>query len=305
MSEEKTLFQILSTVVYSRTITDVSNKLFLSQPYVSRTIHSAEEKYHTHLVKRTPLPIELTLAGQTLKNDLEKLLTIHNKITLDMSNFSTENTSPIRLAFHQPLETVKISEIMNLLIRKFPHISFDANEITASLAEKKLETHQIDIFVGEEFNNDSIRSQIAYMQKLYFIIPQSSSLFNPAITKGVFKQDDLPKINNQNFVNLRDDSFFQQMINNLFYDKGITVKSKIKVSNTIAATQLAGEGLGITISLYDLVKNFVHLKNVNILEIPFNLLHLDIAVSYNKDSSYLIQTVGNYLLNLLHELAKS
>lgn len=302
MSEEKTLFQILSTVPEAHTITEISSKLFLSQPYVSRVIHSAEEKYHTHLIKRTPLPIELTLAGQTLRTDLEKLLTVHNKIILDMSNFSKNNFSPIRIAVHQPLENTMLTKIMILLTKKFPNISFDINEITASVAEKKLLTHQIDIFIGEKFNNDNITSQKSYIEKLYFIIPENSALYNPNIKMGVFDPKDFPKINDQIFINLRDDSFFQQMINNLLFEKGIKIQSKIKVSNTIAATQLASEGMGITISLYDLIKNYIHLENTNILQIPPSLLHLDIAVSCNNDSNFLIKNISNYLSKALHNL---
>lgn len=305
MAEERSLYQILNEVNDSRSITEVANKLFLSQPYVSRVIKTAEEKYQTRLIKRKPLPIELTTSGQVLKNDLQNLLAANNRITLDMAPFSKTSGPTVKLAFHQPLETAMISPILQRLTKKFPLISFDVNEVTANLAQRKLQTHEIDIFVGEVFNSPAIISKPTYIEKLYFIVPKNNPLFKNKVKKYRLKHSDLQRFNNQSFINLRDDSFFQQMINNMFFDKGIRIKSKIKVSNTIAASKLANDGLGITISTYDLIKKLVPLTNVNLVEIPLDILHLDIATSYMRDSNNLIKRIAKFLRQSLQEIRRN
>lgn len=60
------LYQILSTINQSRTISQVANQLYLSQPYISQVISKSEKKYQVKLVNRSSLPIELTKAGKQL-----------------------------------------------------------------------------------------------------------------------------------------------------------------------------------------------------------------------------------------------
>ena len=59
MSNERIIYNILSTVDSCRSITDIADRLYLSQPYVSKQLHNVEIKYHTKLIARKPLPIKM------------------------------------------------------------------------------------------------------------------------------------------------------------------------------------------------------------------------------------------------------
>lgn len=57
MTKEDLLYDILTEVPHSRTITDIAQKTYMSQPYISQVIHSSEEKYGVKLINRNKLPI--------------------------------------------------------------------------------------------------------------------------------------------------------------------------------------------------------------------------------------------------------
>ena len=52
MNKDKNLYDILRNVSSSTTISNIANKLFLSEPYISKVIKDAESKYHVILIKR-------------------------------------------------------------------------------------------------------------------------------------------------------------------------------------------------------------------------------------------------------------
>lgn len=102
MTKEELLYDILTEVPHSRTITDIAQKTYMSQPYISQVIHSSEEKYGVKLINRSKLPILLTPAGIKIINDLAYIIEAQNKLAIDLAPLSKNNRSFIRIAFNQP-----------------------------------------------------------------------------------------------------------------------------------------------------------------------------------------------------------
>lgn len=75
------LEKLLTSVKQAETLTKVAQELYVSQPYVSRILKQAEEKYQVQLVEHQKNPISLTLAGQTLLNGLQKMRQTSQELT--------------------------------------------------------------------------------------------------------------------------------------------------------------------------------------------------------------------------------
>jgi len=73
MTKSKILLEILTECQHCRTITQVAQKLYVSQPYVSQILQNAEQQYQVTLVDRETLPIQVTLAGKRLLKYLIQL----------------------------------------------------------------------------------------------------------------------------------------------------------------------------------------------------------------------------------------
>lgn len=111
------------------------------------------------------------------------------------------------------------------------------------------------------FNNPQITSTYIYRQRLFFIIPENSKLYQASPKSYLMSKDSLKLLDGEEFIRLTDDSFFQKMIDHMFSDKSVKVKTNIKVNNTLTATQMAIDGLGTTVSLFDTVKNRLLMNN--------------------------------------------
>lgn len=86
--DEKLLHQILLTVEEVKTVSELANRLYLSQPYVSQLISKAEQHYHVQLVNRKKIPISLTLAGKELVKGMERIINDRKQIEQNLEQYS-------------------------------------------------------------------------------------------------------------------------------------------------------------------------------------------------------------------------
>lgn len=290
------LFEILSNVENSESITDIAHKLFLNQPYISKQLNKAERYYHTKLINRRPLPITLTETGKIVLNSLEQQLNLQNQLKEDLSSYLNNNQF-IKIATNQPWITYYGDIIYLHLHKKFPSIHFELAEVTSDLAEKKLLTKEIDIFAGKILNNPSITSTFTFNNKFYFLIPKSSSLYSNDYVR-LLNRNDLKQFNDQNFVSLTDDSFFQKLVDHMFIDNNITQNKVLKVSNHMAGTNAAAKGAGIFVTSYDSVKKWIGKEEFNLIAIPENLFNFKMAVSIRRDANQKIIKISKEMIKL-------
>lgn len=95
----KLIFQILNTVDEVKTISELAERLYLSQPYISQVLAKTERKYKVKLINRNQVPIELTSAGMQLKSDLNILLNDQAKLKNNLIPYSLDKQNFIKIAF--------------------------------------------------------------------------------------------------------------------------------------------------------------------------------------------------------------
>lgn len=297
MSKEKNLYDILKTSLSVTTVNGIAKKLFLSEPYISKLLKQTEAKYHVILLNRNQKPIQLTKAGEVFLKDLRNILESQNELNYDLEPYQNNKEFEIRIAFNQPwLETLG-NRIIPFLMHRYPEITFSFFEQTTNLAQDNLLNHSLDIFVGKVLVNRHISSTYFTDSKLSFLIPKSCSLYNlqtNTLTPTIFKHFD-----NQKFISLTDDSFFQAMVDHMFAENEVTLNKVVKVANSLISNQLAYQGIGYTVAAKNNTSFQPDQRKVKIINIPENMLQLNNGVSYLNDSSKMVQKVGQELLEYL------
>lgn len=300
MSNNNTLYNILNSIQSCDTISDLANKLYLSQPYISRTIKNAEKEYDVILIHRKDNPIRLTHAGEIVLNNLRKIIETQNELKYDLLPYQKAKDYQIKIAMNQPLLETNVNEISSLLIKEYPNITFSFYEKTTNLAQEELLNNNIDIFIGKFLTNKRINSQYIMQTQLYLVVPATSPAYK--IESEVLKNTDLKTLDRLPYISLTDDSFFQVMVDNMFSEHEIHPNKLIKVENSIAAINLAAKGYGFTIGMKDVAEHIAlsNQANVKLIHIPSNFLELNIGISHLENSNSLIKEIsdelGAYLL---------
>lgn len=294
--ENKLIYKILTAVSTNNTISDVANGLYLSQPYVSQIISKTEKKYKTKLVNRNEKPISLTAAGIKLLQDLDDEIKLHEKTKRDLSFFTSKNGRVIRVAITPIWISNLTAKVIYDLQAMFPEVQFQVERFfTAENAPTLLQNNKIDIFWGAFLHQDKIASQYLYRSKAYVIIPFNHPLYDQSQKNLAYTPELFAKLNKSNYVALTDNSLYQTIVDHVFEDDGLEVKKVIRTNDFIGAGLLAIEGIGITITLGDILPYLGNKRNYNLMELPESLINLDVGISINATSSNLVKKVAKRL----------
>lgn len=297
--EIKLLHDILIAINKEKTISTAAASMYLSQPYVSQIINRAERKYKVKLVNRSSSPVSLTEAGVKCVEDLEVEIRFQEKTKHDLSLYSKQKIKTIRIAISPiwiPSITTKVIQDLQDI---FPEIHFEITKyFTASSATQLLKNNQIDIFWGAFLHEIDIESSYLYRSLAYVIIPNNHPLYKSNQLELPYSSVLFAKLNNSDIVALNDNSLYQKIVDHIFEDDGLRVRKVIKTNDFIGAGMLASQGLGITVTLEEVLQ-YLNLDNANLISLPENLINLDVGLSINKNSSDLVQQIAKNMKKLI------
>lgn len=100
------LYRIFKIIAEEGNLTKASNKLFISQPAVTKHIHNLENELNLKLFERTQHGIELTKDGKNLYNQIKDPVNILSSIKDTINNITNINIGiHINLAsdFYRPI----------------------------------------------------------------------------------------------------------------------------------------------------------------------------------------------------------
>lgn len=292
------LHQILSNVEHTSTISELAEKLYLSQPYISQIINRAEQKYNVVLIDRKT-PISLTPAGLQLNTDLSKLLLAEDQISYNLEAFSSTQKSVIKIVITPFWQPVKTTAAIAYLNRRFPKLQFEIHQVFTSADSKKmLENHEIDIFWGALMHENDLHSQYLDRSSASLIIPHNHSLYQKGKNEITYNAELIENLNNCNYVSLTDNSVFQHIVDHFFEDADIHIQKVIKVNDFLGSAQLAVNGLGITITLTSILDYLqTNSDKFNYVKLPINMINLDEGITINKDCPKIVNEVAETLFN--------
>ncbi|MDD6415746.1 MAG: LysR family transcriptional regulator [Lactobacillus porci] len=294
MTREKTLIDILQSAKHCRSITEIASRLYLSQPYVSKLLKECEDRYQTVLIKRDRLPISLTEAGETFLEDLMRVVERQSKLESDMANYAHVSREATTIAMNQPGTMVFMPYIASGLRDAFPGTKFNFIELTTDIGEQNLLSGTIDIFFGKILANELIKTIPVFRSEVGIYVPQSHPLYQPNLVRYSLQELDLAKFSGQEFIGLSGQSFFQQMVDHMFSDAGVTVKTPLRVPTSFGAMTTAIKTGMLTMTPVDMLQVLPRpLPPHNLADLPEGNLGLDMGVSClasRKQSDLLRQT---------------
>lgn len=294
------LYQILSTINQSRTISEVADQLYLSQPYVSQVIAKTESKYQVKLVNRKTMPIQLTEAGHQMVKDLERLLNDQAVLKQNLSPYKLKNDDRIRIT----VTPIWISEIMSNVLSElqttFPEVNFEIQQVfTSTESVKMLETRTTDIFWGSTLHMNHFISNYLYRSQACIIIPPNHPLYQKGKVKVPFTDEKIAVLNDSKMISLTQNSAFQSIVDHFFEDAKINLTKVMEVNSFLGAASLAAHGLGISVVLTDILPYLDDSLNFNVIQIPKPDLNLDVGITIHEESSNKVKEVSQALQEII------
>ncbi|WP_394776822.1 LysR family transcriptional regulator [Flavobacterium sp.] len=272
--------------------TKAAEKLFISQPPLSRQIIELEEEIQARLFNRNNKKVELTEAGKYFEKEVKALFQNLERITIKTQKIAQNVSGDFRIAYISSIYSSVISELIQHLKAEFPYVNFKLFEVSTTKQISALEQGKIDLgIIRSPIKSPKIKSQLWFQDGF-------SVVYNKNLIQ-INSEKEIPNLKDETFVFFNKDyaPHYHEVLLELCAFYGFEPKVVHESNNINSIVQLVKNGLGISIVPSNIARNnqdpeigFIELKKVN--------LYTDVSLITSKeDESEITKSAVAFLLN--------
>ncbi|SFZ92606.1 DNA-binding transcriptional regulator, LysR family [Flaviramulus basaltis] len=270
--------------------TRASEKLFISQPPLSRQIKELENEIGVKLFNRNSKKVELTEAGKFFRKEVVNQLQNLESVILKTKKISENISGEYRIGYISSTFSDTITKLIQFLTKKYPYLNIKLYEVSTVKQILALEQSKLDLgIVRAPLVSTKINSKLWFKDSY-------SLVFNKNKTK-VKEIDDISKFRNELFV------FFNKDYAPIYYNSLIEICSKygfvpniVHESNNInSIIQLVRNGLGVSIVPTSLKKSHIY-PELSFLDLDNNFLTNVLLATPKNDKSQITDSAISFLL---------
>lgn len=241
-----------------------ANRLFISQPGLSRQIKQLEEEMGTQLFERNNKTVSLTAAGAFFHTEVKLLTTEFEKIKLNTKLIGSGGIGKVNISYVGSAMQNVIPKLLLDTRRKYPELKFALQELDNAKQIEGLLSHKIDFgFVRLDRVHRDLKMAPVLTDTFSLVLPEQHPL-----SKRKFKS--LTQVKEEPFI------LFEREYSSFYYDIVMSIFDAAEFSPIISHTtvhantifRLVENNFGISIipsSLalgYNMKVKFIELKHI-------------------------------------------
>jgi DNA-binding transcriptional LysR family regulator len=266
---------------------NTSEKMFITQSALSRHIKALEEELGFPLFERNKRSVKLTIAGEFLKNEWERLIVQIENLHQNALQIHEGEYGNLRIGHPVSIIHSVLPEITTKFIAKFPNLKLEFIEMKTIDLEISLLNFQVDIgFRREVSMNNLLETKTLFAEKFAIVVPAN----HPIKAK---KLNDISDFKDEKFIlpSLIGGSRYTKILRKIFKDADFTPKVNLISEFGTAILSFVAEGIGISVLPISYAKDAS--DKVRFIEIPYNSY---LYVQWRKGENN--QIVDHFVKNL-------
>jgi DNA-binding transcriptional LysR family regulator len=239
-----------------------AERLFISQPGLSRQIRQLEEMLGVQLFDRDKKHVELTVAGAYLKGEVDFVVNHLESTKSQLQLIDSGKVGELRIGFLGSASNQVLPDLLTKLNAEQPLITTSLEELSNSAQVEMIQKDKLDMgFVRLASVPDDLVMKPVLRDSFSLVVPESHPI---------------PVQDFQSISQFRDDSFilFSSDYSNYYYeqilsickDSGFSPKIRHKSVHALTIFRLVENGLGVAIVPTSLKDGYD--LNVRFMEIP-------------------------------------
>lgn len=214
-----------------------SEKLFITQPSLSKSIKHLEEEIQRELFVRGPRGVVLTREGVVLQNFCESLFSSIKNLEKKLESPDEKDVGTIRIGTYDSIGIYFWPDFLNYYFKKYPKVEIDLTTGRSQEMQKKLLNNEIDIALiiePQEGPNVSTLNLATDTFKFYETTSKTKAYKNSKEAPLIIMTDAIA-------------SEKRSTIGRLINSKEVTSRKIYKTSSLESAKELVVKGLGIAL----------------------------------------------------------
>lgn len=255
----KELSYILAIEKYG-SVSEAAKHLYISQPALSKYIHSLEETLDTKLLDNVGRNVILTEAGKSYTKAARDMMDIYDDMSRNLLCSDNMIHGSLRIGVTFTRSPMLLPEVLAKFCREYPNVEIQLFEENSYNLEAQLADGQIDLIVakGPITNADDFTCHPLFTEEFLLGLHKNHPKIGAAILSSENTRPwlDLNEIRDERFILLKAGHHTRFMADQLFAQHGFLPSKTILTSNIETAIGLAETGLGAVF-----VPSFFTLKN--------------------------------------------
>jgi DNA-binding transcriptional LysR family regulator len=252
MTERELLY--IKTIADEKSISKAAEKLFLSQPSLSKCISSVETALGTKLFKRTNTGLIPTYAGERYYKIATEILKIYNDFEIEVSDINNLKKGRITIGLTTHLATLVLPVVLPAFKERCPNMEIFIVERNSTELEGALMSGQIDFAVmhmsysDETSNNSNIKFHPLFKDPFLLATKKGHPLgrYAESIEGYPYPKIDLELFANEPFIMISQKQRIGQVSQLIFEKSKINPVVALTIKNFETARRLACQGMGVT-----------------------------------------------------------
>jgi DNA-binding transcriptional LysR family regulator len=237
-------------VCEERNFSKAAEKLFISQPPLSRQIKELENEIGAQLLERTNKRVDLTDAGVYFEQEARNLMLSLERITLKTRKIAENVSGEFRIGYISSTFGGIISELIQHLSMLYPYVSFKLFELGTARQVLELEQGKLDLgILRAPLQSSMVRTQLWYFDD-YMLVYNKNQV-------SVASDVDIEQLKAATFVFYNKDlaPHYHNSLLQICALYGFTPNVVHESNNINSIIQLVRNGLGVSIVPESVVKN--------------------------------------------------
>lgn len=239
--------QYILTIYEEGGINKAAEKLFISQPSLSKCVISLEKQLGMKIFDRSVVPIELTPFGKAYIETAQQILNLNDDLIRRISDIKNEDTGLLRIGTTFTGASQKLPYILPRFLEKHPGIEVEViEENTAILEETLIKGHLDLILINGPVDNRKIKFIPMNREKLYLVTaPGKFDLKGQ--DKTFANLNDKYNLDEEEFIILHKGQKMRMLSDRIFKDYNLDPQIKLEMRNINGVIKLCAEGIGLAI----------------------------------------------------------
>ncbi len=267
------------TVAEELHFTRAANRLFISQPPLSRQIKELEEELQVQLFKRSNKQVTLTNAGKYFKDEVDALFARLEESKELVRKIHTGVSGELKIGYISSVYQSHLAEILKSMQKEFPYLKTSLFEVPTLTQIKELEEGRLDVgILRAPVLSEKLKVESLFFDPFVVVIPLTEQEF---LSEEAFA--DFLKTSPFIFFNKDFAPQYNQKLIEICQRMGFTPDITHEANNVHSILQLVEAGLGISILPSSLKNQYAQLKVafITLDDIPVNT---EVVLAYKESN---------------------
>lgn len=271
------LLKYFVTIADLKNITKASEKLYISQPALTKSIKQLEEEMGGKLLERKNKGVELTTEGKYIYKKVKPLLQDIDNLYDYFENVNKLEKGVLRIATITSNITLILKEYLDKFISEFPNIEIIIKRGQESSISYELKENEVDfVFLDSEFAKRDMQIVKKFNVK-YAVVGNKE--FADQFSQNAMTMDDFAALP---LALISKGKTSRQNIDDFFQNNGYNLTAKYEMENYDLIIDLIKKGVAVGVVNPDYFTQEIENKEIYILPTEFDISKRTICIAKSK-----------------------